>query len=149
MAATGTRKDPLRGFRFLVEIDGITRGGFREVSSADISNDVVEYREGKDPNTPRKMPGLRKQSNITLKWGQSDDDEIWKWRNEVAKGKVEGFRKSAAIIQIDDEGNRKVTWEFKEAWPAKLVAPSLNATTNEVSIASLELVVESLEMKLE
>ena len=42
----GDRKDPYRAFNFLVEVEGITRAGFREVSGLDTSADPVEYREG-------------------------------------------------------------------------------------------------------
>ena len=34
--ATGDRNDPYKNFRFLVEIDGISQGAFREVSAADV-----------------------------------------------------------------------------------------------------------------
>ena len=33
MAATGERKDPFHGYKFKVEVDGITRAGFREASA--------------------------------------------------------------------------------------------------------------------
>jgi hypothetical protein len=56
--AVGQRKDPYRNSRFLVEIDGIVQAGFSEVTIPDSSNDVVDYREGNDPPTTRKLPGL-------------------------------------------------------------------------------------------
>ncbi len=64
--ATGDRVDPYLGFNFLVEIDGITRAGFRECSGLDSTQDPVEYREGDDAITPHKQPGLNKYSNISL-----------------------------------------------------------------------------------
>ena len=65
----GSRKDPFRSYHFLVEIDGITRAGFRECSGLDSSQDAIEYREGNEGLTSRKLPGLVKYSNITLKRG--------------------------------------------------------------------------------
>ena len=45
--AVGQRPpDPLRGFKFKVQIDGITKAGFREVSGLDAANDAVDYRDG-------------------------------------------------------------------------------------------------------
>ena len=41
-----TRVDPYRGFKFLVEMDGITQAGFQECRGLDSSTDDVEYREG-------------------------------------------------------------------------------------------------------
>ena len=76
--ATGTRVDPYRGFNFLVEIDGITQGGFQEVSGLDASTASIDYREGTDPNHARKLPGLNTYSAITLKRG------ITKFRRTMA-----------------------------------------------------------------
>ena len=44
--ALGDRKDPYRTYNFRVEIDGITRAGFRECSGLDTSQDPIDYREG-------------------------------------------------------------------------------------------------------
>ena len=75
--ATGDRKDPFRSFNFLVEIDGIARAGFRECSGLDSSQDPMEYREGNEGLTARKLPGLNKYSNISLKWGITDDHNVF------------------------------------------------------------------------
>ena len=68
-------KDPYRSYRFKIEIEGVTRAGFRECSGLDFSHDPVDYREGADPLNVKKLPGLIKYSNIVLKWGLSDDAE--------------------------------------------------------------------------
>ena len=76
---------PYRVFRYRVEIDGINRASFSEVSGMSASIDAVEYREGDDlRNTPRKLPGLTKFGNITLRWGISDDSDFLEWLNSVA-----------------------------------------------------------------
>jgi phage tail-like protein len=76
---------PYRVFRYQVEIDGISRAGFSEVSGMSSSTDAVEYREGDDlRNTPRKMAGLTKFGNVTLRWGVSDDADFLEWIYSVA-----------------------------------------------------------------
>jgi len=42
------RKDPLRNFKFRLEIDGITQGNFSEVTIGETTTDAVDYREGTD-----------------------------------------------------------------------------------------------------
>lgn len=74
--AVGDRKDPYRNYNFLVEIDGITRAGFQECSGLDSTQDPIEYREGTDSLTTRKLSGLVKYSNITFKWGITDDRTV-------------------------------------------------------------------------
>jgi phage tail-like protein len=60
--------DPLRNFRYRLEIDGIVVAGFSEVAIGDASNDPVEYREGNELTAVRKLKGLNKYGNVTLKW---------------------------------------------------------------------------------
>jgi phage tail-like protein len=143
MPGTGERKDPFRGYNFKVEVGGITRAGFREASGLDSSQDPVEYREGVDKLTARKLPGLNKYSNISLKWGVTDDAELWAWRKKSIDGTVE--RKNGSIVLCDDKGEEKVRWNFVEGWPTKWTGPSFNATGNEVAIETLEIAHEGLE----
>jgi phage tail-like protein len=138
----GDRKDPYRVYNFRVEIDGITRAGFRECSGLDTSQDAIDYREGTDPLTTRKLPGLVKFSQISLKWGITDDTELWAWRQTAADGKVQ--RKNGSIILVDDAGQEKMRWNFREGWPTKWTGPTFNATGNEVAIETLEIVHEGI-----
>ena len=136
--ATGDRIDPYRGYNFLLEIDNIGRAGFRECSGLDSAQDPVEYREGNEkPLTARKLPGLVKYANITLKWGISDDNELFEWRTKAVNGEVE--RKNGSVILLDDTGEEKMRWNFRDGWPTKWTGPSLNATGNEVAIETLEI----------
>ncbi|MCO5188687.1 MAG: phage tail protein [Anaerolineae bacterium] len=137
------QRDPYRVYNFLIEIDGITRGGFRECSGLDSAQDPIDYREGNEGLTVRKLPGLVKYSNITLKWGITDDFELLDWRQKAAEGTVE--RKNGSIILLDDTGEEKARWNFREGWPTKWTGPSLNATGNEVAIETLEIVHEGLK----
>lgn len=138
----GTRKDPYRSHFFLVEIDGITRAGFRECSGLDSSQDVVEYREGNDGHTTRKLPGLVKYANITLTRGLTDDAQLWEWRKKAMDGKVE--RKNGSIVLLDDTGTETLRWNFVNGWPTKWTGPTLNASGNEVAIETLEIAHEGV-----
>jgi len=136
-------KDPYRGYNFRIELDGITRAGFRECSGLDTSQDPIDYREGIEGLTARKLPGLNKYSNISLKWGITDDAELWDWRKKAMVGEVE--RKNGSIILMNDTQQEVMRWNFREGWPTKWAGPSLNATGNEVAIETLEIVHEGLE----
>lgn len=139
---TGDRKDPFNAYRFLVEIDGITRAGFRECSGLDSDQAPVEYREGDQDLTVRKLPGLVRYSNISLRRGITDDAELWEWRQKAASGVVE--RKNGSIVLIDSSGKEQWRWNFREGWPTKWTGPSFNATTNDVAIESLDIAHEGI-----
>ena len=144
--ATGDRKDPYRGFNFRVEIDNITVGAFSDVSGLSSDGDIVEYREGTDRQLHvRKLMGLRKFSNITLKRGYTDNRELWNWRNNIVNGTPD--RRNGAIVLMDEERNDMLRWEFEGGWIHKIDGPTFNAKGNDVTIESLEIVIESLALK--
>ncbi len=140
--ATNARLDPYRNFRYRVEIEGIQVAAFSDVSGYDLSMDVIEYRDGNEAITPRKLPGLRKHSNINLKRGITDSMDIYNWIKSVSEGKVE--RKSITIISIDEEGNDSVTWQVIQAWPMKYSISDFKGTGNEVLIETLEIAHEGM-----
>jgi|SRR5215472_12161743 len=143
---TSGTTDPLRGFNFKLELGGITKGGFRECSGLQVSNAPVEYREGSDkPTHVRKLTGLTKYADVTLKKGIIVDEhnEIWNWLDTVVQGKTE--RKNCSIILEDETGTKKLQWDLLEAWPSSYSGPGLNATTNDLAIETLVISCEEVK----
>jgi phage tail-like protein len=142
---TGDRKDPFRGYNFKVELDGITRAGFRECSGLDATSDPIEYREGNEKvYTPRKLQGQVKYSNIVLKGGITDDHSLWDWRKKVIDGKGATELKNGSIVLMNEDGEEKLRWNFVNGWPTKWSGPSFNATANEVAVESIEIAHEGV-----
>ncbi|MFZ3167951.1 MAG: phage tail protein [Candidatus Methanoperedens sp.] len=143
--ATGDRKDPYRQFRFRVKIEGIEQAGFSECTFADTTTDPVEYREGTELPVFRKLSGLTKYGNITLKWGITDSDELYKWRQQIIDTGAQGARKGIIITLIDEAGADKSSWEIRDAWPSKYDPPDFSGKGNEVAIETLEIVHEGFK----
>ena len=143
MAETGKRDDPYSAFNFQVEIDGVTVAGFSDCSGLTAETDAIEYRTGKEDITVRKLPGLAKYSNIVLKWGLTDDRELYDWIMQAVKGNVQ--RKNGSIVALDLQGNEKVRWNFRNAWPTKWHGPDFSAKGNDAAIETLELAHEGIE----
>ena len=146
---TGQRVDPLRNFNFLVEIDGITQAGFQDCSGFGASTDPIEYREGnenpgRDPITMRKLPGMTKYNNITLKWGLTDSTELYDWYRDITKGM--DVRKNGSIIVLDTQGQERVRWNFRNGWPTKWDGPDFTSKGNDVAIETLEIAHEGIEL---
>lgn len=138
----GARTDPYRSYNFRIEIDGITRGAFQECSSPGSDQESVEYREGTDPTTARKLPGLVSYGDITLRWGVTDDTTLFDWRKQAIDGKVE--RKNVSIVLMNDAGDEVVRWNLRECWPRTYTGPDLNATTSTVAVESVVLAHEGM-----
>ena len=137
------RKDPLRNFRFRLEIDGIQQAGFSEVTGFDVTTEPIDYREGTDPTHVRKLPGLTKYGNVTLKWGVTDSKELHDWHRQIVDGNIQ--RKNISIVVVDESGQDKARWEVVEAWPSKYDPTDLNAKGNDVSIEMLEIANEGVK----
>ena len=142
---TGKRVDPYAGFNFMVEIDGITRAAFSECSGLSTDTDPIEYRDGSEDITVRKIPGLKKFANISLKRGMTKDMELWTWRKTVLDGVTE--RKAGSIVLLDEARKPVLRWNFREGWPTKWEGPSVNATGNDIAIETLEIAHEGLELE--
>ncbi|VVB84178.1 T4-like virus tail tube protein gp19 [uncultured archaeon] len=143
--ATGARNDPYRNFRFRVEIDGVQTASFAEATIPDTTTDSVDYREGTDLPFQKKLSGLTKYGNITLKKGLTDSVELYNWRKSVEDTGAIKARKNISLILIDEEGNDKARWDIMEAWPTKYNPSGFSAKANEVVIETLEIVHEGIK----
>ena len=137
-------QDPYRSFNFLVEIDSITVAAFSEVSGLTAETEVIEYRTGAMLGGVRKLAGLTKYTNITLKRGMTQNLELWNWYKNVVDGKTD--RRSASIVLLDEAHKEVLRWNVVNAWPRKWDGPALNARHNEIAIETLELAHEGLEL---
>ena len=142
-------KYPFKKYNYKVEIKGITEASFSEVSGFDASIDVIEYREGDEGvNYSRKLNGLTKFGNVTLKWGMTSSVNFYEWVMDVSSGKVLGEDrcKDVTITLFDDDGTTSLAvWNLYAAWPSKYTAPDFNASSSEIAFESVELVYESME----
>ncbi len=138
---------PIPKFHFSVEIGG-TSVGFQEVSGLSMETQFIEYRAGNDSTfLTQKIPGLKKNGNITLKKGMFHGDELfWHWWNDVQVNKER--RETVIINLLDEEGNPLFTWTVNNAFPIKFSAPDLKSDANEVAIESLELAHEGIVQTL-
>jgi phage tail-like protein len=142
---TGKRDDPYGQYNFLVEIDSVTRAGFTEASGLTIDTDAMDYREGADKtHNVRKLRGLTKYTNISLKRGYTQDKELWNWYKATINGSVE--RRSLEVALLNENRDEVLRWRVSEAWIAKMDMGPFNATTSEAAIETIELFNEGIEL---
>lgn len=149
MAIERPNKNPYSAFNFIVEINGAQVAAFQEVTGLDSENTPIEYREGADRiNSVRKLTGLEKQSNVTLKRGIGGNLELWNWRKEVRDGGTAFPPVRDVVIQLQDEKHENVyKWKLTNAWCTKLSGPQLNAKANEIAIETMELACDRIDIE--
>jgi phage tail-like protein len=137
---------PMPKFHFSVEWAPGTRIGFTEVTGLTMESDVIEYREGSNPEFHKvKMPGLQKLSNITLKRGMFVGDiQFNEWMNTIEMNKVE--RRDVTIKLLNEKHEPVITWQVLNAWPVKVQSSDLKADGNEVAIETMEIAHEGIKV---
>ncbi|MDR0982059.1 MAG: phage tail protein [Culturomica sp.] len=138
---------PLPAFYFKVEISDINPMSFREVSGLDVEVDPIEYRAGDSPNFSKiSMPGMKKNSKITLKKGIfKSDNNFWNWINEIKLNTIK--RRAVTISLLDESGAPTMVWKVSNAWPSKLSSDGFKSDSNDVAIETLELAHEGITIE--
>jgi len=133
------REDPLIGFHFGVDIQGVITGYFTECSGLGSEHDVIEHNvtTEKGQEVVIKLPGRLKWSNITLKRGITSSMDVWNWRKQVEDGDVEGARRDGSIVMYDQHLKEVARWNFERAWPVKVSGPSPKSDSKEIALEEL------------
>ena len=145
------REHPYGRFNFLVDLGtGNTEGpdaGFQECSTIGMEIGVVEYRNGNDrENAPRKLPGLARVPDVTLKRGVIGSLALFEWIRGVGNGVVD--RRTVTIQLIaEDRSGAVLTWRLQRAFPVRYVTGPLDARGGDVAMEELTLCAERLELE--
>jgi phage tail-like protein len=129
---------PLPKFHFSVEWGG-TKIAFTEVSGLNKEMDVIEHRVGSSPEFfKKKMPGMQKLSNISLKRGVfAGDNEFYQWYNTVAMNTVQ--RRDITISLLNETHAPVVVWKVKDCFIVSLKCSDMKSDANEAAIDTVEI----------
>jgi len=130
------RQDPLRGFRFLLEIDEITSGGFTRVKGLSREVKHESYREGGVNDYEHKLLSQVSYPVIVLERGLVLED-LWKWALAASDGEVK--RKTIRIRLQDEADDKQWAWQIEDALPVRWAVSDLDAQTSPVVMETLEL----------
>src|SRR4051812_22937674 len=148
------RDNPYGNFNFRVTVDrfgdaGSVRAGFQEISRLGLEVTVAEYRNGNEPeNHVRKMNGIYKAGDVTLKRGVIGVTDFFAWLRDVRDG-AQNVRSSVTIELMDEAHTGPVmTWKLTNARPMKYTAPTMNAKGGtDVAIEELVLSCEKIDVE--
>ena len=81
------RTTPYAAFNFIVTVGtGEAFGGFSDVSGLQTEITVAEYRTGNEKlNHARKVQGIHKVGDVTLKRGIVNSADLWSWIQDTRK----------------------------------------------------------------
>lgn len=133
-------------YHFSVDWGG-TRTGFMEVSGLDIEIEAVSFRDGGSPDDSfKKLPGLRKYADITLKRGIiKGDNDFFNWINTKQIGTIQ--KRDVIILLLDENHSPIVKWKIKNAFPVKYTGPVLNANSSDIAMEALVLTHEGITVE--
>ena len=148
---TGKRNDPYGQFNFLVDLgDSNTEGpqaAFQECSIG-IEATVAEYRNRNErENSVRKITGLNKSTDVTLKRGVIGSLNLCNWLNDIRNGNQAAIRKVTIQLQSEDHCAVVQTWKLMRARMIKFVSGPMKAKGTDVAMEELTLAYERLEME--
>jgi phage tail-like protein len=130
------RTDPFRGFRYLVEMQGLLSGGFVRVKGLSREVKHESYREGGVNDYEHKLITQVAYPVVVLERGLASED-LWKWALAAADGEVE---RRTVFIRLHDEADRKAwAWQIEDAIPVKWSSSDIDASSSQVIMESLEL----------
>ena len=163
---SGTRHDPLRGFKYRVTITpppGIggtpIEAGFQRISGLREEIEVVEYRNGDEQGGARKLPGMVSYDNLVMERGQlmesaPDAEKLMAWKDLVQSALKDGADdeesiRGSILIHVF---NRPVTpsasatavmyYERLQCWPTVYEHSDLSGTDSDVLVERVEFACE-------
>lgn len=148
------RFDPYKNLKFRVKWDGRHVAGVSRVSGLVRVTDVVEHREGGDPSTLRRSPGVTSYLPITLERGVTHDTEFEQWADQVhnlhagpgSEAGLRDFRRDLVIELYNEAGQLVLAYNVYRAWPSEFQAlPELDSSANAVAVQRLTLQHEGWE----
>jgi phage tail-like protein len=146
---------PYRNFKFRVYFEGKSEpvALVSKMTALKRTTEVVEWRQGGESNTIRKLAGKSKYEPITLEQGLSLDTDFEDWADRVNKWgstdlaqKDNEFRKELRVEILDLDGEVVIKYKMHKCWVSEYTAiPDFDANANAVAIKTLKIENEGWE----
>jgi phage tail-like protein len=126
------RFDPYKQYKFRVKWDGRYVAGICKVTGLVRTTEVITHREGGDPSSVRRSPGVTTYEPIVLERGRTHDTQFEQWANKVwnfgaglgSEVSLGDFRKDIIIELYNEAGQLVMAFKVYRCWPSEYVALS-------------------------
>lgn len=148
------RFDHYKNFKFRIKWDGRYVAGISRISGLRRTTEVIQHREGGDPSSSRKSPGLTEFAPITLERGVTHDPEFENWAYKVwslsagrgAEVSLKDFRKDIVLELYNEAGQLVLAYKIYRCWVSEFeILPDLDANANAIAIERIKLENEGWE----
>jgi len=152
------RFDPYKNFKFRVKWDGKYVAGVSQISGLRRTTEVIHHREGGDPSSSRKSPGLTEFAPIRLERGVTHDPAFETWANKVwrfgagfgAEVSLKDFRKDITLELYNEAGQLVLAYKIYRCWVSEYeILPDLDADANAIAIEHITLENEGWERNVQ
>lgn len=142
------RTTPYGAFNYIVNFDGGEAfGGFSDVSGIGTEVTVAEYRNGNEKeNHVRKVAGIHKVSDVTLKRGILNSKSLFDWI-QATRTQGPAAQKSVSITLLDEAQKPVQSWVLRGVIPMKYTGPTLAGKGGgDVAMEEIVLSAEAMEI---
>lgn len=114
---TAARRDPYRDFNFRVGLDGVVLAGVSRVSALRRSAEIIEHREGGEPEAVQRLPGRLVFQPFALERALDADTTFEDWADQLRTPGA-ALRKDVRIEILDQAGRPFLAYDVLRCWPS-------------------------------
>jgi phage tail-like protein len=144
------RFEPYKNYKFRVKAGKSSSyvAGVSKMSSLKRTTAVVKHREGGDPSSSFKSPGITEYDPITLERGVTHDTDFEVWASKTwnfhggpgAESSLADFRQDITIDVFNEAGQKVISYQVFRCWVSEYQAMGdFDSNSNAVLIQHIKL----------
>ena len=129
------RHDPYSGYRFVVLVNQVLKGGFSKARGLNRETRVETFREGGVNDHEHKLATLTSYGNLVLEHGLADPF-LYAWHQTTVEGHIK--RALLTVTLRDEQGRDAWSWNVLNAFPVKWAVSDFDAASGQVATEAVE-----------
>lgn len=148
---TSTVPGAVPGFRFTISVDGIQIGQASKIEGLAVDTNVITYRGGAEPDTPRKQKGLTTYEDISIERLMTDNVGAWTWLGLVYEPTIGAFGLSSPVYKFnmtitfhDHDGTERYQYYVRNAWIKRYEISNVDSNSSNYVLEKITMAHEGL-----
>jgi phage tail-like protein len=141
------RADPDVGYRYFIEIEGISTVRFKEVSGMKMTTQVTTIREGGNNHHEHALIDGQTFDPLTIKKGfYGMRTEFFQWMAQLHAQKPH-TRKDMSLVVLNDKGAEICRFNFFKTFIMEYSGPDFDAQSKEIAFESIKIHYDYFEIE--